>query len=184
MKKEKSFWTNPWTVTIGGGLVVLLITVIVDAITAEKIFNTLKALLSFVWNIVISFLNFRLKVWWILCGIAVIVFVLYILIRVNDAKPQNIEKPKFLEYTEDHILGLSWRWNWEKMYDGKYRIENLEAVCSNCGTPLVYEHLDCYKCLRCQNEYCIGWVEPQNVQMLIEDNVRRRYFSKDDTKGQ
>ena len=181
MKKEKSFWTNPWTVTIGGGLVVLFITVIIDAITAEKIFNTLKVLLSFIWNIVISILNFRLKVWWLLCGIAVIAIVLCILIKLSDKKSQTIEKPKFLEYTEDHILGLSWRWRWERMYDGKYRIENLEAVCSKCGTPLVFEYSELHKCLRCNKEFYHDWIETDHVIMLIQDNVRRKCFSEDTT---
>ena len=59
--KLKNFMMNPWTVGIGTGLILLVVTVAVDLITAVKIFSTLKNVIVTVWKWILAFLNFELK---------------------------------------------------------------------------------------------------------------------------
>ena len=108
--------------------------------------------------------------------------------RLNGKKVQPLgytvgeywtDKPKFLEYTQDTILGYMWRWNWQKNIYGQYDIENLCPVCSRCNTPLVESfsgYREKYKCLRCEMVYSKELPEFAHVKMLISDNVRRKYF--------
>lgn len=177
MKKTKSkFWNNPWVVSIVSGLFVLLITIIVDLITAEMIFSTIKNAISAVWSAILELLNFNLKVWWVILSIVIITFGLFIFIKHKNAK---MSPPDFLQYTKDSILGFTWKWRWGKNYYGKYEIEELHPICPQCDTPLVQEHSGygfIYRCLRCGKKIHNEYPEIDNVKMLIADNVRRKYF--------
>ena len=111
MKKMKSkFWNNPWVVSIVSGLLVLLITIIIDLITAEMIFSTIKNAISAVWSAILVFLNFNLKVWWVILAIVIIMFGLSIYYKLKDAKAPI--PPDYLQYTKDTILGFTWKWGW------------------------------------------------------------------------
>lgn len=103
----------------------LSITLLIDLITAEKVFNTLKSAISFIWKAILAFLNFELKVWWVLVGIAVLFLILILWAKFLDSSSNKPAEPEFTKYTEDEILKYRWNWAWEKDYYGKYRIENL-----------------------------------------------------------
>lgn len=168
----KKFLMNPWTVTIGGGIV---LSVVCDLIKKESVFNTIKTIVSKVGKIITIILNFNIKVWWLLLGVALIIFVL-----VMYTKSLEHAEPQFLEYMQDELLGYKWRWTWQKDLYGKYRIDELHPICSKCETPLVenlYEYGDRYKCLRCKEGYNKQLPEFENVKILVHDNVRRKYFS-------
>lgn len=94
--KFKNFMMNPWTVGVGTGLIVLIVTVVVDLITAVKIFSTLKNVLVVVWKAILAFLNFELKVWWVLAGLAIVVFALNEYVKYTDKKQQEENKPPFV----------------------------------------------------------------------------------------
>lgn len=178
MKKSKSFWKNPWTVSIGSGLIVLVITVIIDMITAEKVFSTIKTILSIALKALLAFLNFELKMWWLLIGVAALIFALWICVKHQDSKQSVPTEPQFLEYKQDTLLGYKWKWTWGKDYFGKYSIEDLYPICMKCSTPLTYNCTGYgrLKCLRCDEVYQKALPEEDDVKMLICDNVRRKYF--------
>lgn len=177
--KFKNFMMNPWTVGIGTGLILLVVTVMVDLITAVKIFSTLKNVIVTIWKWILAFLNYELKLWWVAVGLAVVVLALYAYLNYCDKKqlPDNI--PPFLDYTKDDILGYRWKWHWLKDRYGKYAVKDLHPVCNLCETPLV-ENYDiynaCYKCLRCKAEHRRSMPDFNHVKMMISDNVRRRYY--------
>lgn len=179
--KIKNFFMHPWIVGIGTGTVVLILTVLVDLITAVKIFSTLQKVITVIWKAILAFLNYKLKVWWVLIGLAVVVFVLYLFVKYNEyeQKLKENNKPPFLEYTQDYILGYNWKWVWEKDIYGKYGAENLQPVCSHCKTPLV-DDWGVYgrgcKCLRCNKIYNGSMPDFDHVKMMIHDNVKRKYF--------
>lgn len=182
MKKAKSFWANPWTVSIGSTLIGLLITVIFDLITAEKMFSTIKIIFSLAWKGIIIFLNFKLKVWHILAGIVALVFVLFLLIKYSERKqPAHVESD-FLQYTKDNVLGYRWEWEWERDFTGEYFIANLHPICTVCETPLVcnddYWLKGYMKCLRCNKMYNNSIPDENHVKVLIFDNARRRRFQE------
>lgn len=178
MKKSKAFWKNPWTVSIGSGLVVLVITVIIDMITAEKVFNTIRNIFSFALKVLLVFLNFELKMWWLLIGVAALIFVLWIFIKYKDSRHLVSDEPQYLEYKQDTLVGYKWKWTWRKNYFGEYSIEDLHPICMKCSTPLTYNYTGYgrLKCLRCGAVYQQELPEEEDVKMLIADNVRRKYF--------
>ena len=179
MKKNmKKFIMNPWTVSIGSGLLVLLVTIVVDIANAETVFSTIKKVICVIWNAFVRFLNFNVKVWWILIFLAVAVAGLYVWSKILESIEKSSAPPEFTKYTVDTILGYKWKWIWEKDYQGKYRIEELHTICSFCDTPLSYDWGE-YKCLRCNRNYNNRMPNENNVKMLISDNVRRKYFPND-----
>lgn len=180
MKKWKEFLMNPWTVTIGGGLILsIIISVINDLVKKEQVFSTIGTILSMIFNKLLTFLNYRIKVWWLLIGIIVFIILFILFVMYLDHTQTTPNKPEFLEYTQDILLGYKWKWNWQKDIYGKYCVENLCPICLQCDTPLVdntYGYGGKYKCLRCGEEYSKPLPDFEHVKMMISDNVRRKYF--------
>lgn len=177
--KFKNFIMNPWTISLGSGLAVLLVTVVIDVVTAEKVFCTIKKILMAIWAALLYFLNFEIKVWWLLVGIAILILALWILVKRLESEQSAPAEPKFLEYTQDTILEYRWKWTWKRDYFGKYSIEQLQPICVHCGTPLVDSPAGYggrYTCLRCKNGTNRPLPDFEHVKMMINDNVRRRYF--------
>lgn len=180
--KFNKFIMNPWTISVGSGLFVLLVTVVIDVVSADKIFSTIKKIMGTIWSAILAFLNFELKVWWLLIGIAMLMLGLYIWVKYLDQKQAVSNKPKFLEYTHDTILGYKWKWIWGKDTFGRYNIMQLHPICSHCDTPLVDSPMGYsgrYTCLRCNNSTNRPMPDLEHVKMMIRDNVRRRYFPND-----
>lgn len=176
-RRSKGFGNNPWTVSIGSALIVLLVSLLIDFITKEVIFSTLKNCFVFLWNVISSFLNTDVKIWLIM--LAFIALVVFLYLGRKWKKTTAVVPPAFLSYTADDILQFKWKWRWQKNYYGEYDIEDLHPVCSNCDTPLVEGKNyceECYICLRCNQEIYRALPEYDNVKMLILDNVRRKYF--------
>lgn len=170
-KKSKSFWSNPWTIAIGSGFVLSLISVGIDIFKKEKVFSTIGDVFCAVWGLIIKVINYQLKVWWVLTGIAILVLGVWIYSKYIDNKDKR--QPKFLKYTEDFICGWLWAWRWEKTYSGLYDIEMLHPICNECRTPLVSEN-DYYggwKCLRCGARYNTDMPPEKHIKMMIIDNV-------------
>lgn len=177
MKGPKKFLMNPWTITLGSGLIILLVTVVIDLVTAEKVFSTLATIIFSVWCGILALLNFELKVWWVLAGIAVLIFARFLCSKYLDSKQTTHKDPEFISYTKDYILGYHWKWIWKKdLYDKLY-IENLHPVCNECETPLTLSYgYGELKCLRCGKVYHNAQPDENDVKMLIHDNVRRKYY--------
>lgn len=174
----KKFLKNPWFFTIGttviGGV---LLTLVNDWIKKVDWLSTLKAVVNFIVNAVVAFLNFELKVWWVLVAVAILVAFLIIYVIILDTKPTSNPTP-FLSYRKDSVLGYTWEWDYKQTYDGKYTICNLHPICSKCGMRLKQGGpygLD-MECLRCrttqkwEDDYLI------DAQMLIEDNIKKNYL--------
>ena len=177
----KKFLKNPWFFTVGttviGGV---LLTLVNDWIKKVDWLSTLKTVIEFIANAVIAFLNFEIKVWWLLVAIAILFALLVIYVKILDAKDKSNPIP-FLSYTTDFVLGYTWEWDYMQGYDGKYTINNLHPVCSKCGM-ILREGRTIYgkemKCLRCNTTQ--NWEDYYltDAQMLIEDNIKKRYLQK------
>lgn len=174
----KKFFKNPWTLGIGttviGGIA---LSFILDWIKGVDWLSTLKTVVNVIINAIVSFLNFELKVWWILIAVALIVLALVFIAKYYDEKSKN-EKPSFLSYTKDSVLGYTWEWEYSKGYDGKYSIKNLHPVCPECGMILKQEGPYGYRleCLRCNKTFSFQSSSRTDAQMLIEDNIKKNYF--------
>jgi len=174
----KKFIKNPWVLGIGttviGGII---LSFVLDWIKGVDWLSTLKAVVKFIVDSIIAFLNFELKVWWVLVAIALIVVALIIIAKSLDAKEKSIPIP-FLSYTKDFVLGYNWEWEYSKTYDRKYTISNLHPVCSKCGMLLKQSGMygQEMKCLRCNTTK--KWEDHYltDAQLLIEDNIKKRFL--------
>ncbi len=182
--KAKKFFMNPWTIGIGVAIFSFLLTIIGDVVKGEKILSTFVAIIKWIWNVLFSFLTFDLKVWWVLIGIILLILGLWIYSKILDAKDSVSKQPIFLEYTQDYLLGFKWEWSWEKDYGGKYSVENLQPICTECDTPLRYDLTGYYglKCLRCDKVYSGSIPQEDDVKTLIYDNVKKKYFKRKEEK--
>ena len=117
-RRSKGFWNNPWTVSIGSALIVLLVSLLIDFITKEVIFSTLKNCFVFLWNVISSFLNTDVKIWLIM--LAFIALVVFLYLGRKWKKTTAVVPPAFLSYTADDILQFKWKWRWQKNYYGEF----------------------------------------------------------------
>ena len=118
----KRFTKNPWTLGIGTTVVGgVLLSFVMDWINKVDWLSTLKTVLKFIGNAIVAFLNFELKVWWVLVVLVLLFAALLIYVKILDIKQKDTPIP-FLSYTKDSMLGLSWEWEYRKTYDGKYTI--------------------------------------------------------------
>lgn len=172
----KKFLKNPWVLGIGttviGGV---LLSFVMDWINKVDWLSTLKAALQFIGNAILAFLTLELKVWWVLVAFAFLFAAFVIYTKILDTKQKNTPMT-FLSYKKDSVLGYTWEWEYTKTYDGKYAINNLHPVCSECGMILKKEYEGIgmrMKCLRCNTSQL--WEEHYryDAQMLIEDNIKK-----------
>lgn len=174
----KKFTRNPWILGIGttviGGV---LLSFVMDWINKVDWLTTLKTALQFIGHAIVVFLNFEIKVWWLLVAIAILFVLLVVYVKILDTKEKSNPIP-FLSYTTDSVLGYTWEWDYKQTYDGNYSINNLHPVCSKCGMRLKQGGLYGLdmECIRCRttkkwdDDYLI------DAQMLIEDNIKRNYL--------
>lgn len=174
---------NPWTISIGSGLILLVVTIIIDAVSAKQIFSTICSIFVAIWNGIVAFLNFDVKVWCILLTVAVIIVALYIALKIYNANQKPNTEDSYITYRQDYILGFKWRWSWGKDFMGKITIDDLYPVCPDCDTPLTLDNDACsysrqLKCLRCGKIIYEKLPEENHVKLMISDNARKMYFSK------
>ena len=175
----KKFIKNPWVLGIGttviGGV---LLSFVLDCIKGVDWLSTLKVVVAFIFDTIVAFLNFEIKVWWLLVAVALLFVALIIFSKILDAKDKNNPIP-FLSYTKDSALGYTWEWEYRKTSDGKYTITNLRPICSKCEMILRQGHtlhgME-MKCLRCNTTQ--KWEDhyQYDAQMLIEDNIKKNYL--------
>lgn len=170
-QKVKAFFMNPWVVTVGGGIILLGVSGIWDRIQKKEFLTTLKTIIGFLWNLIIGFLNLQLRVWWLLVAIAIIVFALWIVVKIKE---QAHSEPKFLKYTEDRFIQWKWSWNWERGYNKKWHVINLAAHCPQCNTRMYSDDLEFrFRCPRCRYESRVVHQNSSEVEAVIYDNLLR-----------
>ena len=175
MKRFSKWLKTPQGISLSAVFIGFILTVIWDSIKDKPVFTTIFFILKSVWNFIAFLLNFQLRVWWILIGIAIIVFVFHLIVKFSSEKEAL---PDFLDYTSDKISGWNWSWLWERQYDRKYDIENLHLECPNCETPLIetYRGFGGVACPRCNYSTTKELPDFNTIELLIKDNVRKKHY--------
>lgn len=133
-KQTNGVKTLLWTIMIG-----LATSFIYDGVKSKPFLSTVENIILKCWNGIITFLTLNLKLWWVM--ITVIVWaIISALFNSNrnrtEYHPPTSTKhnPDWEKYTSDVFGGLRYRWEWFKMDDGKYAVDNLQAYCitHNC----------------------------------------------------
>lgn len=164
---------NPWIVGVGS---IILAAIIRYFVPLEKLSNVIEKLFSVSWNCILGFLNYELKVWWVLAGITGLFFILYLIIYLMQK--QSVSEENFLKYTSDTILNYRWKWTWKKSSNGVYYMDELHPICSICDTPLTCRmgrySFEYYFCLRCNKEFHQPIPNLNEVKILIDDNIKKK----------
>lgn len=180
MRKMKKLLKHPLIVGIIPVILSFVLPVIYDTLKNSELLSTAKNILFFIKNCVSSFLQFNIKVWWIIVAVVIIIGILFILFNVDDAKNHDKSIPLWTQYKKDSINGWNWEWKWRRDSFGEYHIDDLHPVCSHCGSPLVYgdNFCDYLKCVRCNRRFQRGIPQTDHIKILIIDNVKRGLFPK------
>ncbi len=181
MTQTKKHWIHSgWAIGIGTTIISLLLSMVYDYLKKEPILTTIWSILKGIRHFILTFLNYEIKVWWVL----ITIFILSILLLIiKKFKSERILQPDFYYYTEDHFK--SWRWTWSWLWDKSKKawgINNLRAHCPNCDTPMV-EHpsiyssaFDCPRCNYLSNDGLSD--QPYKIEQIIHDNIERRRAEK------
>jgi len=172
----KKWFKSPWGISLGTAIFSLLVTMGYDYSKDKPILTTVWNILVWIWNLIISILEFNLKVWWIIVTLGLFIFILYL---NNKFKQDETFKPDFYSYREGKFKRWKWSWGWKwSQLKNAWIISNMRAHCPNCDTPMI-EHSSTYGlsfvCPRCDfqasNSQCD---EPQKIERIILDNIDRK----------
>ena len=177
----KKFLKSPWTISIATAAFSFLLTVGYDLIKGKQIFATIVTVFQTIWRVLISVLNFQLRVWWVLLGFAVIFFAIYVAAKIYEIRNPEATMQAFMKYTSDVISGWHWSWVWEKQYDGKYAVERLHPRCPKCDTPLICskDYLGEIACPRCNYKAGSKMPDMDMVKTIIYDNINKGLFPQE-----
>lgn len=177
--KKKSWLTSSWTIGIATTVLGGLLTILIDSLKNKPILSTIDQVFHFIWICIISVLNFNLRVWWLLVGLAVIIIILYFI-----SKDQGEIKPDFYDYKEGILKQWKWTWKWERnSYKKAWEITDMQAHCPRCDTFLIHytNHFydsENYNCPRCNFNADSDQCEDEGkIRVLICDNIEKKRAS-------
>lgn len=173
--RNKNWLKSSWTVSLGTTVFSLILTMVYDYIKNKPVLSTVLTIFMKLWNFIILILNYRIKVWWLIVGISILIAVVY---AISNFK-HEIVKPDFCNYTNGVLK--SWRWSWDWHFNiskNAWNISDLTAHCPRCDTPLIDSctyYRQKFECPRC-NYHAIDskCEEPYKIERLILDNVNRK----------
>lgn len=149
-------------------------TFVADWLKSVSFLTTLKGVLLWGYNAIIWLLNFEIKVWWLLAGIAVLIGIIMLI----ASKTENVQ-PTYFNYTKD--IFDEWVWKWGYRFNGKnYIVDNLKPCCPKCETPLIREQsafhaIYVMNCPRGHELHKIGYAahteDIDKIEVLILDNI-------------
>lgn len=171
----KKILKSPWTISIATAFISFFLTVIYDLLKGKQVFSTVSHLFLELWNVIIAFLCFDIKVWWIIIGICIFLLIIYLVSKVNAITSSF--KLDFITYTEDRFKNWKWSWNWEfSNYQKKWHISNLVAHCPKCDTPMLCDEYEySFQCPRCKfNSQYNDHEKSYEVKAVIVDNLKRK----------
>lgn len=91
----KKFAKNPWVLGIGTTIIGgVLLSFLLDWIKGINWLSTLKSFFEVIVNALMAFLNFELKVWWVLVAIVFVIVAFFVIAKIYDAKSKN-DTPAF-----------------------------------------------------------------------------------------
>ena len=175
----KKWFKSPWGISITPTIISFLLTIGYDAIKGKPIFSTVWIILKAIWGAVLAFLNFDLKVWWVLSGIILLILIFCLIIALKQIKPD------FNDYTEDTFQHWKWSWAWKfDNLESAWTISSLKAHCPKCNTPMMdysnnYDGLR-FACPRCNFSASKNDCDaPHKVELIILDNINRKRKEQD-----
>lgn len=176
----KKWIKSPWGISIGTAIFSLLLTMGYDYSKDKPVLTTIWNVIIWIWDLILTILNFNLKVWWLIVAIGLFILILYI---IDKFKREETFKPDFYSYREGKFKKWKWTWGWNwSQSKNAWGITDMKAHCPNCDTPMI-EHsrvyglsFDCPRCdFRASDNQCD---EPHKIERIILDNIDRKRKEK------
>lgn len=129
---SKNWWKNSWFITIVGGIIVSIISLILDYLTPLNLF--ILAFFLKIW----SWLNFKLliPIWLVIFGLIVLFLIFFILKQIKEHMEIQ-QKSRWVNYKIDTFFDKLFAWEYEKANKDKIIIINLRQICKKCQCGLV-----------------------------------------------
>lgn len=174
---NKEHWTkSAWAISIGTAIFSLLLTIIYDYSKDNPILTTVLKIFNWIRNLVWTFLNLDIKLWWIIASVFLIIL---IIVFFDKIKSEEKIKPDFYDYREGTFKRWRWTWSWNwNATKNAWTISDMEAHCPNCDTPMI-DYSNRYKlnfdCPRCEFQATDNRCdEPHKIERIILDNISRQ----------
>lgn len=178
----KQFFKSPWTISLTATLFGFILTIAYDLLKGKQVLSTIKAFFLISINGISVFLNFELKVWWVLLVIIIVIAILLCIGYITRRKSSACDNPEFTKYTEDYFGSWKWSWTWSfDSFEEKWFVQDLKAHCPKCDTPMLHDEYESYySCPRCgfQPQYLDRHKKMFEVEAIIHDNVSRSLKEK------
>jgi ribosomal protein L37AE/L43A len=165
-------------IAIACAIIPPLLTVWIDYLKSVPIFTTFISAITWLKKISIAFLTFKIQLWVIILTIAVLIWLLVYLVRRRE-KQDKARQFNYLNYKEDNINGLTWRWLYHfNPVTNMYEIKDPKAYCPLCNSPLRFKNIfldSITECVRCS--YRINgnvYGDMHKINSLIIDNIDRQ----------
>ena len=121
--------------------------------------------------------TFPIPLWIVL----LIVFAIY-LIRKITVTSKFEEIPDYHNYTQEKINGVTWKWRYIRTDSGRWGIDDLRPICSECESVTKYE-FDSYSptnsfkasCLQCSNVMA-PLRSLTDIEAILIDNIDRNIY--------
>lgn len=174
----KKIWKDP----VGATLISTGLLALIGWIGVKLYDGLVVSTLQTLWTWIKAFLFFEIAVIWIILGLAVLILILYLWVRLSDKSSPQEESPipAFFSYTSDVFNGYTYEWGYCQNYPyDNYIIDrdSMRILCPKCDTA-IYD-LGYPSCPRCNNYNFQRMKDQREVILVIEDNIRRRKY---DTK--
>ncbi len=153
MEKIKKILYNPWTITVGSGVIIDILLRVIN-----KILGTNFPPLIF------SFMMFKIPIWTFLLCLGVI----FVIRRFGIKK--NANPPEFTKYKKDIFEGTLYKW--EYIYDeknDKYEIGKIKAYCADCKFLIV--NGECQNCRKMLVEH----KSRDQIEAFIRFNIQKKF---------
>lgn len=132
--KKKKFFRSPWligiTATATGSI-------IAELFSKFKILTAIFNLFINIKNLIVKFFSISISIplWIIVLLLIPIILIVLLIIILSTGKKESV--PSFLNYDEDELFGIIWRWRWEyNRFSKKYNIKGLTPFCPKCDCQL------------------------------------------------
>lgn len=163
---------SEYKIAIFSAFIGIVFTAIYDFIKDKPILSSFFSICQWIWT---NIFEFKIKIWLLLLFLTTI----YLIKRFYNYKTKTPNKADWLNYEEDTIDGIKWKWIWYKNpMSGNWTISDLKIVCNKCETSMdmnesyPYDYAECPRCDNRKERYR----SLQKIEAIIIDNVQRGLY--------
>jgi len=179
-KKVKKIFRGPLFIGITATAIG---SVLAESFSKFKILTAILKLFINIKNLIFKFFSASISIplWlFILILLISVVFIVLILLSLLGGKETS---PNFLNYIEDRLFGIVWRWRWKfDKYDKNYWIDDLIPFCPQCECQLFSSLPNIFDCPNCDFTSDVYPKSETELKMIIRQKARK-IISQNQNKG-